>query len=265
MVLLQSAGGSAGSLILYNTVLGLAAGAALLLLVGFARYGATASDPVRNAWAWTFGALGGVLTVLGIHLSVTWPLLGAANIIFGEPSVMFGILLLAAAVIIARTPVNAGERNISDRTVTHGSSRSLGDRVGELRDVDEVFPDELMVALRPVAYVGALSGVMVILLALAGAAFGQIVFRPPSSEFPTGLVAGTGLEIVYMVLTYGLLGLGAMTLPLGLHNRSYLNPAGYLLVASGLLILFITFISFVGHVSLSSGVGPGGIPWPPSG
>ena len=263
MVILQTASG--GSLILYNTVMGLAAGVALVLLPVFARYGATASQPMRNAWAWTFGVLGGLLTVLGIHLSVTWPLLGAANLIFGEPSVMFGVLLIATAAIVSRTPIaDSAKSDLSNQTVTHGSSKSLGEYVAELREVDEVFPDELLIALRPVAYVGAFSGLMVILLGIGGAVFGEIVFRPPSSEFPAGLVAGTGLEIVYMVITYGLLGLGAIVLPFGLHDRSYLTTTGYLLVAAGVLVLFITFISFIGHITLSAGVGPGGIPWPPS-
>lgn len=262
MLVLQAASG--GSLILYNTVMGLAAGVALVLLPVFARYGAIASRPVRNAWAWTFGVLGGVLTVLGVHTVVTWPLIGAANVIFGEPSVMFGVLLIVTAVIIARTSItDTPATDLSNRTVTHGSAKSLGERVAELRDVDEVVPDELLIALRPVAYVGAFSGAMVILLGIGGAVFGELVFRPPSSEFPAGLVAGTGLEIVYMVLTYGLLGLGAIVLPFGFHDRSYLNPAGYLLVAAGVLVLFITFISFIGHITLSAGVGPGGVPWPP--
>jgi uncharacterized membrane protein len=249
------------NLILYNTLMGLAASVALLLMVPFARYGSTAPPSVRNAWAWTFAGLGGLLAVLGIHVSIAWPLLGAANIIFGEPSLLFGVLLLVAAAIIARTPIEDADEDITDVTVSE-----RGDSRGELWRHHWRFkelPTELMVALRPVAYVGALGGVMVLLVGTAGAAFGTIVFRPPAAEWPTGLVAGTGLEIVYMVGTYLALGLGAVLLPVGLHRPKRLPLAGGLLTLGGVLLLFITLISFVGHVSMSAGAPPGGIPWPP--
>ncbi len=226
--------------------MGLAAGAALLLLVQYARIAGTAPPRIKNAWALTFGVLGALLAVVGFQTTVAWPLLGAANLIFGEPALLFGILLIAAAYIIARTPIETE----TDAPETTPSS------------IDQ-FPDRLMVALRPVAYVGALGGLMVILLGWAGGIFGSVVFRPPSAEFPTGLVAGTGLEIVYMVGTYSILGLGAILLPFAFHRRSLLRYTAYLFVAAGLLILFITMISFVGHVTLSEGAPPGGIPWPP--
>ena len=67
---------AADKLIVYNTLMGLAAAAGVLLLVPFVRYGSTAALPIRRAWAWTFGALGGLLTVLGVHTNVAWPLIG---------------------------------------------------------------------------------------------------------------------------------------------------------------------------------------------
>lgn len=239
-------------LALSNTIMGLAAGAALLLLVQYARTATTAPPRIRNAWAWTFGMLGVILAVVGFYTTVAWPLIGAANIIFGEPALMFGGLLIVGAYIIARTPVEESARSVTD----HAHN-------GESTPLIEEFPDELLVALRPVSYVGALSGLMLILLGWAGGLLGTIVFRPPSSEFPTGLLAGTGVEIVYMIGTYTILGIGAILLPVALHNRRYLRWTAYCLAAGGVLILFITMISFVGHVSLSSGAPPGGIPWPP--
>lgn len=234
------------ALVLSNTIMGLAAGASLLLLVQYARIAGSASPAVRTAWAWTFGILGVILLVVGLHTILAWPLLGSANLIFGDPAVLFGALLIAAAYIIDRTTID-----------------QAGDEIPPERTGIAEFPEELMVALRPVAYVGAFGGLMVILLGWAGGVFGTVVFRPPSAEFPTGLVAGTGLEIVYMVGTYSILGIGAIVLPFGLHRQSLLRYSAYLLVAAGLLILFITMISFVGHVSLSKGAPPGGVPWPP--
>jgi uncharacterized membrane protein len=243
------------NLILYNTIMGLAASSALLLFAPFSQSIGNTPPSVRKAWGWTFGVLGGLLIVLGIHVNIAWPLLGAANIIFGEPSLIFGVLLVAAAAIIYRTPID-GEPETLVNVDDHVGQESLW-RAGDL-------PPELRVAFRPLALVGALAGIMVILLGWAGAAFGTIVFRPPTTEWPTGLVAGTGLEIVYMVGTYTVLGIGALLLPAGLRDSDKLRWSGYLLAISGVLLLFITMISFVGHVSMSAGIGPGGIPWPPS-
>lgn len=166
---------------------------------------------------------------------------------------IFGALLLATAVIIYQTPIQRSEDEIMSSEITNPL---------KITGVEHL-PRELRMALRPVAYVGAFTGPMLILLAVGGAVFGEIVFRPPPNEFPTGIIAGTGIESIYFVVTYGLLGLGAMMLPVGLHNRSWLKPTAYLFILSGILLLLVTFVSFMGHVSLSTGIPPGGIPWPP--
>ena len=237
------------NLILSNTIMGFAAGVALLLLIPFARYGAHGPQATRRAWAWTFAGLGSILTVFGIHTLVSWPLLGGANLIFGDPSVIFGMLLLVASVIIYQTPVDGEEDPSSESPIKISGVENM--------------PENLTVALRPVGYVAAFTGPMLILLAVGGAAFGKIVFRPPPNEFPTGIIAGTGIEMVYFIITYGILGIGAMLLPIALHNRSWMKLTAYCFAISAVLLLVVTFASFLGHVSLSSGVGPGGIPWPP--
>ncbi|MFC3960006.1 DUF981 family protein [Halovivax cerinus] len=233
--------------IFYNTLIGLVASVALLLLVVFPRHGATASTDVRRAWAWTFGTLGGLLVVMNLHINFVWPLPGVANIVFGEPALLFGALLVAAAAIIYRTPVEDTDDSIEEAS-GDGGIRSLWE-VGEL-------PTELVVALRPVGYVGAFAGLMTILLGWGTAAFAEIVFRAPAAEWPTGIVAGTGIEVVYMTGTYTILGIGAILVPFGLHNPPRLRTAGKFLTVAALLLLFITLISFVGHISLTAGYQP---------
>jgi uncharacterized membrane protein len=233
--------------VFYNTLIGLVASVALLLLVAFPRHGATGSTHIRRAWAWTFGTLGGLLVVMSLHLNFVWPLPGVANIVFGEPALLFGVLLVTAAVIIYRTPV-AGDDESIEEAAEEGGLRSLWE-VGQL-------PPELAVTLRPVGYVGAFAGVMVILLGWGTAAFAEIVFRAPSAEWPTGIVAGTGIEIVYMTGTYTILGIGAILLPFGLHDSTRLRTAGKFLTVAALLLLFISLISFVGHITLNAGYQP---------
>src|SRR5699024_11028455 len=61
----------------YNTIMSLAAGAGLLALVLFVRdlLRPHAEDPVStDGWALTFGSLGVILTLTGLHMSLTWPL-----------------------------------------------------------------------------------------------------------------------------------------------------------------------------------------------
>jgi putative membrane protein len=49
-----------------------------------------------------FAATGLVALSGGLYLIFTWPLPGSYNVMFGEPSVMLGAILLAAALALAR-------------------------------------------------------------------------------------------------------------------------------------------------------------------
>src|SRR5262249_11918079 len=134
-------------MILYNTLMGVASGAALLLLVLFAAQ-ARRSDRLNSrfssgAWAWAFLPLGLILIVTGIHMSPTWPLQSvppassphccrADNIIFGEPSLFFGAILLALGGVLLWFARQASE----------GGQQAM--RLAE--------------ALRPLGYVGAVAG-----------------------------------------------------------------------------------------------------------
>jgi uncharacterized membrane protein len=102
-------------MILYNTLMGVASGTAMLLLVLFACQ-ARRSDRLNEsfrpgAWAWAFLPLGLILAVLGAHMSLTCPLqpvpasasphcCRADNIMFGEPSLFFGAMLLALGALL---------------------------------------------------------------------------------------------------------------------------------------------------------------------
>lgn len=49
-----------------------------------------------------FGMVGLLGTVLGLHLTLNWPLPGSYNIIFGESTVLFGVVFLGAALALAK-------------------------------------------------------------------------------------------------------------------------------------------------------------------
>lgn len=81
----------------YNTVMGLAAGAAIASLgrIAWALVRITRIDP--RGWAINLLVLGFILFPTGLHMTLTWPLapMGSAdNIAFGEPTLVLGALCI---------------------------------------------------------------------------------------------------------------------------------------------------------------------------
>src|SRR5579884_178300 len=115
-------------MILYNTLMGVAAGAGILLLVALGALVTFTNEPPQlSSWAWAFAPLGLILTILGTAMSVSWPLPAlpasqsphccrADNIIFGEPSLFLGVLLLALAALLLSIERGVEWRSASGET-----------------------------------------------------------------------------------------------------------------------------------------------------
>ncbi|MFS0514742.1 DUF981 family protein [Nostoc sp. UIC 10607] len=56
----------------------------------------------QRQWIPGFGITGAIALTTGLHMSFTWPVTGSFNIAFGETSVLFGILFVAAAIALAQ-------------------------------------------------------------------------------------------------------------------------------------------------------------------
>lgn len=82
------------TLLLLNMTVG------LVVLGWFLLRGLTSED--NKAWAPAFAAPGLIALVFGGIMAVTWPLPGVFNMAFGEMSVMFGVVYLAAAWALAK-------------------------------------------------------------------------------------------------------------------------------------------------------------------
>jgi len=88
---------------MYNTIMSVAAGVGLVLTVALGYELYRRKEILAQGWAAAFGALGAVLTITGAHMTLTWPLSNIHpydNIIFGEPSLAFGIIFLGMAVVL---------------------------------------------------------------------------------------------------------------------------------------------------------------------
>jgi len=87
----------------YNTVMAVAAGVGLLLVVDLGRRLRREEAVGVEGYAVAFAIVGALLTVTGLHMTLTWPLAPIGfpfdNIVFGEPALVFGVILLAAAVV----------------------------------------------------------------------------------------------------------------------------------------------------------------------
>lgn len=58
-------------------------------------------DPLDRRWAPGFAMVGLLAFIFGAHMTMTWPLPGPYSSIYGELSVLFGLIFLGAALAIA--------------------------------------------------------------------------------------------------------------------------------------------------------------------
>jgi len=180
----------------YNTVMSVAVGVGLVLLVWLGR--SLLRDPhgvVAEGWSLAFGVLGLILTTTGLHMTLTWPLAAGGfpfdNIIFGETSLAFGVLLLFASLYLWRRGREALERD------------------------DAV--DHLMAVARPVAVFVLVMGLALIAIAIAGVTY--TLFAAPPEEPISGTFADHPMvEATFMSGLIAIVGVGAVLFPFGLRR-----------------------------------------------
>ena len=92
-------------MIVYNTLIGISAGAALIGLALFLHKLRNNKTVDSEGWAAFFATNGLILAILGFATCITWPYgegFEYASIAFGEPAAAFGVLSLLAAVYLWR-------------------------------------------------------------------------------------------------------------------------------------------------------------------
>ncbi len=224
----------------YNTIMSVAAGAGLLALVIFGRdlfrlrdkKDATIST---DGWALAFGVLGLILSVTGLHMTLTWPLAAGGfpfdNIIFGETSLGFGVLLLGAAFYLWRRGL---QLSTAEDAIAHVAQTA-----------------------RPLSiFIGGLG------LSLFGIAFAGVIFQlfaaPPQEPISGAFAAYPWIEATFMSLLFALVGVGAVLFPFavsrlrttGAAASGLVKTIGVVWFLSGLAFLLFGALNYFTHIGL---------------
>lgn len=214
----------------YNTIMSVAAGAGLLLVVALGRQLLTPGRTITtDGWVLAFGALGFTLVTTGLHMTLSWPLAGQGfpfdNIIFGEPALAFGVFLLAACFYLWKRG-----SELADST----------DRV--VRTARVATPISLFVFGLGLACFG-----------IAAAGWKYTLFAAPPEEPISGEFADWPmLEASFMSGLYVLVGIGALLFPFALHRpRSWMVPVvGVVWALAGLAFLLFGGLNYFTHIGL---------------
>lgn len=218
----------------YNTIMSVAAGAAMLTIVDLGRRLIRGRPVHHEGYAISFGVLGLILAATGLHMTLTWPFakyFPFDNIIFGEPSLAFGVLLLGGAVLL-------WARRGAARHAASGPARDLADAVAPLS-----------------IFVWGL-GLSLIAIAIAGLVF-QLFAAPPEEPISGAFASWPWVEAIFMSGLFALGGVGAILFPFmadRLAERERFTPlewvTGLTLGLSGLAFLLFGALNFFTHIGL---------------
>ncbi len=214
----------------YNTIMAVAVGAGVVGLVWLGReLLRSPGDVVPEGWALSFGVLGLVLTTTGLHMTLTWPLAAGGfpfdNIIFGETSLAFGVLLLAAALYI------------------WFRGAAVLATPGALEHLRKV--------ARPVSVFVLGMGLGLIGIAVAGVKY-QLFAAPPEEPISGEFAEWPLVEAIFMSGLIAIVGLGAILFPFALRSiRNGLWTAiGWLWGIAGVVFIAFGALNFFTHIGL---------------
>jgi uncharacterized membrane protein len=187
---------------MYNTIMAVAVGVALLMLLRFGHLVLNKKKVAFQGWSLGFAVLGFILTATGLHMTLTWTLakLGFPfdNIIFGEPSLAFGVMLLAGAFLIWK------------------KKHLVGDN-GELNDE---CVEEIVENVKPLSYFAGAMGLAELWITAAGIYY-KLYAAPPQEPIDGSLMsAHPYLEAIGMSSLFALTGIGAILMMFFLSKRS---------------------------------------------
>lgn len=229
----------------YNTIMAVAAGAALLTIVWMGRLLVKGRPVHLVGYSITFAVLGLILTITGAHMTLTWPFakyFPFDNIIFGEPSLALGVLLLGGAILLW----SVGSR----RPVAPADESDAGPAIAS--------------ALAPMSIFIVGLGLSLGAIALAGLVF-QLFAAPPEEPISGAFAQWPWVEATFMSGLFGFVGLGALFFPLslrGLERRESATPWQWIVAVtlglSGLGFFLFGALNFFTHIGLIINTMPAG-------
>ncbi|MUV37879.1 hypothetical protein JNUCC1_01685 [Lentibacillus sp. JNUCC-1] len=225
----------------YNTIMAVATGVALLLIIRFGKHLRREKIGQLEGWAIGFAVPGFILTITGAHMSLTWPLAQIGfpfdDIIFGEPSLAFGVLLLAAAVLLWRK---------SNQFISQGVN------VKNSMDVSKLLKEELPALLKPMSYFAAAMGLGLIFIAIAGVTY-QLFAAPPEEPISGAFADYPWVEAIFISGLYAITGLGALLFPLILKIKpkpSLIAIVKWCWLIAGVLFVVFGAMNYFTHIGL---------------
>lgn len=209
-------------MILYNTLMGVCVGLGLLLVADALRCWATGRTLNHAGTGIALLVVGVPLTVLAGAMTLTWPLTKnpPINIAFGEPSLLLGVLLVAAGTVMLWPTTR----------LTHPASMTT-----------------YLDSIRTVVFALGL-----ILAVTSSAIFSyDLVGNAPSQEPITGQV--TGWENTFFGLLYAVAALGCLVFPWAVGERRNLAAANVVSIAwsiAGAAFLLFAVLNYRTHIGL---------------
>jgi uncharacterized membrane protein len=229
----------------YNTLMALAAAVSFLLIVDLGWRLLNGNPFHPTGWVAAFTGLGSIMAFLGAVMTVTWPLKQVApncceqdNIIFGEPILVFGVLLITASYLLWRT------------STWWSLEHAQAGRTSRFEAIaDKEFLGRLAVALQPLSVLIFASGLALVALAVAGVRFK--LYAAPPSEPISGVASGHHyIEAIFISSLYALMGIGALLFPFFVRtlNRGLAKAIGVAWFIPGVVWMFFAAMNYYTHV-----------------
>ena len=226
---------------LYNTIMSIATGVALLLIVRFFSHLAKEKVGQLEGWALGFAIPGFILTLTGAHMSLTAPLSKVGfpfdDIIFGESSLGFGVLLIAISILLWR------KSNVYTKQ---------GINLNDAKIVSNTLKKELPYLLKPISYFGAAMGLALISIAFAGVTF-KLFAAPPQEPISGAFANYPMLEATFISLLFAITGIGAILFSFIQKenpNQSLVKIVKYFWTIAGIIFVLFGAMNYFTHIGL---------------
>lgn len=212
----------------YNTIMAVSVGVSLILLVCFFNKLRTNKLEYIEGWIVGFIIPGIILSITGIHMTLTWPIsklgLPFDDIIFGEPSFAFGIMLIVFSWLLR-----------------HKYKLSLKEGNPNSSEFYEQLKVDLPRILSPMSLFAAAMGLALIAIAIAGVTYQ--LFAAPAEEPISGLFADYPIvEATFVSSLYAFIGIGAIAFYFYVRNTA--NELAFKFVKNSWLIAGVIFTLF---------------------